>query len=68
MEGQDVKGWEVYKEKELPGEREAEKNKGKRETRTRVLREESEQYIILCKNCFLRQACDKPYIYINFDL
>ena len=54
MEGQDVKGWEVYKEKELPGEREAEKDKGKRETRTRVLREESEQYIILCKNCFLR--------------
>ena len=49
MEGQDVKGWEVYKEKELLSEREAEKNKGKRETRTRALREESEQCIIMCK-------------------
>ena len=68
MEGQDVKGQEVYKEKKLLGEREAEKNKGKREIRTGVLREESEQCIILCKNCLIGQVCDKPYIYINFDL
>ena len=30
------------------------KNKGKRETRTGVFN--------LCKNCLLRQACDKRYI------
>ena len=42
MGGQDVKGWEVYKGKELPSEGDREKKKEKRETRTRVLREESE--------------------------
>jgi len=36
--------------------------------RTKTLREEREQSIILCKNCLLGQACDKPCIHINFDL
>ena len=44
------------------------KNSGSIETRTRTLREENEQCIILCKNCLLEQACNKPYIYTNFDL
>ena len=45
-----------------------ERNKGKRETKTRVLREESEQCTFLCKNYLIGQACDKLYIYVNFDL
>ena len=31
-------------------------------------KKESEQCILLCKNCLLGQACNKPYIYLNFDL
>ena len=68
MEGQDVRDWEVYKGGELPDEGDPEKNSGSIETRTRTLREENEQCIILCKNCLFRQACYKPYIYTNFDL
>ena len=35
---------------------------------TREKKKESEQCILLCKNCLLGQACNKPYIYLNFDL